>query len=95
MLNEALGIANAPEISLAIWAELLNRVPPNSFSASVNRVLNEALETVNAPEMSEAIWAELLRAPLKIPVNWFAIIVPLALMLFEAVMFVNVWRELE
>ena len=57
---EALGAVKAPEIFVAIWAELLNKVPANSVSAVVNLVEIEALGTVNAPVIAVAIWAELL-----------------------------------
>ena len=66
-----------PEISVAIWAELLKKVYELS---------NEPVAEFMAPEMSDSIWYELLKAPLKIPIKLLAVIVPLALKLPEAVM---------
>ena len=52
-------VPKAPDISVAIWFELLTSVPANSISAVVNLVDIEALGDVNAPDIAVLIWFEL------------------------------------
>lgn len=62
-------VPNEPEISLAICAELDNKVFPNSDSAVVILPAREELNDVDDPEISDAIWAELDNAPTNVPEN--------------------------
>ena len=80
---------NAPEMLVAIWAELDNN--PEVFnvliadSFAVTLVLKLELAAPNAPEISDAIWDEPLNPPLNVPINEFAIILVLELISPDAV----------
>ena len=50
-------VDKAPDISVAIWFELLIKVLPNSNSVAVTLVENEALGATNAPDIAVFIWS--------------------------------------